>query len=340
MSFCSELKQRICQRAETAGYGREASQSRLDPLAFCCGMTFSHWGEQADKSRTRVMRAGPAEALRVLEETYENITKKPLPVTVKAAATLREYKITIPKKPGRPARRSSENSTAHFSQPFEQSRKEVLSVFGRFEESDGELKLAPSIRNDESKTAAFIAGVFVANGLIGDPERDYHLEITGLSAPQADELACLMMETGIHPAVTLRGGLYSLYLKDAGQISELLAAMGDSEAYFAVSNVMIKKDVGNRMNRQLNCDAANFAKSAAAARRQIEDIELITASGAAQDLPPQLAATAKARTDNPDASLSELAEILKIGRSGVNHRLAKIGDIAERLRALAKEDAK
>ena len=61
------------------------------------------------------------------------------------------------------------------------------------------------------------------------------------------------------------------------------------------------------------------------------DIKKIDKIIGLEGLKPDLMATAKARLDNPDETLNELAEILNISKSCLNHRLRKIVEIAEQL---------
>ncbi|MBR4224910.1 MAG: DNA-binding protein WhiA, partial [Oscillospiraceae bacterium] len=96
----------------------------------------------------------------------------------------------------------------------------------------------------------------------------------------------------------------------------------------------ILKDVRNKANRIANCDTANIERTLNASRRQIEDIEYIMANGGMDDLSEELRDMALLRLENPDVSLSELGEMLEkpVGRSGANHRLRRLSEIAERMR--------
>ena len=101
-----------------------------------------------------------------------------------------------------------------------------------------------------------------------------------------------------------------------------------------LENLRIVKEVRNSINRRVNCEAANITKTVNAAARQIEDIEYIRDYYGFQNLPEGLRQMAEVRLDNPDAPLKELGEYLNppVGKSGVNHRLRKLSELAERLR--------
>ena len=66
----------------------------------------------------------------------------------------------------------------------------------------------------------------------------------------------------------------------------------------------------------------------------IEDIELILTKMDLSQLPQSLSDIAALRLDYPDASLKELGQMLNpaVGKSGVNHRLRKLAEIADSLR--------
>ena len=124
-----------------------------------------------------------------------------------------------------------------------------------------------------------------------------------------------------------------MYVKEGTQISDLLNVMEAGVALMNFENVRIVKEMRNSVNRQVNCETANLNKTVSAAVRQIEDIERIRDTVGLEYLAPGLRAVAIARLENPDMNLKDLGEILDppVGKSGVNHRLRKIGEIAAEL---------
>ena len=79
----------------------------------------------------------------------------------------------------------------------------------------------------------------------------------------------------------------------------------------------------NNVNRVVNCETANLAKTVNAAVKQINAIKKLKENGKFNDLPDNLKELANLRLENPEASLVELGQMLKepIGKSGVNYRL-------------------
>ena len=110
--------------------------------------------------------------------------------------------------------------------------------------------------------------------------------------------------------------------------------MGAHQSLMSLDNLRILKDMRNSINRKVNCEAANITKTVNAATKQIEDIMYIKEHYGFHNLSDQLREIAEVRLDYPDATLKELGEYLnpKVGKSGVNHRLRKLGELADRLR--------
>ena len=125
-----------------------------------------------------------------------------------------------------------------------------------------------------------------------------------------------------------------VYLKESNQIEELLGLMGASVAYLKFENIRIEKEMRNSINRQVNCETANIGKIVSASVRQLEDIRLIEETRGLKSLPPNLREIAVLRKTHPDMGLKDLGNLLDppVGKSGVNHRLRRIGEIANSIR--------
>ncbi|MDO4975746.1 MAG: DNA-binding protein WhiA [Eubacteriales bacterium] len=181
---------------------------------------------------------------------------------------------------------------------------------------------------------AFLRGAFLACGSITDPEKNYHFEITCNS----ETIACMLKDQmeffGLEAKIVLRKKYYVVYMKEGSMISEMLAIMEGHISKLNFENIRIFKDVRNVVNRRVNCETANINKTVSAARKQIEDIEYIEKTIGLKGLPESLRAIASARLEEPSATLKELGERLQppVGKSGVNHRLRKISQIAQELR--------
>ncbi len=160
------------------------------------------------------------------------------------------------------------------------------------------------------------------------PEASYHLEYATTNYQLAELLHSLLRRLEFPAGLTGRKEDYVVYLKEGDAILDFLAMLGAEEAATAFEAARNVKDVRNQVNRLVNCETANLNKTAAAAAKQIAVIRELAASGRLASLAPGLREAAEARLSHPEASLSELGEMLGLGRSGVNHRLRRIMDVA------------
>lgn len=181
---------------------------------------------------------------------------------------------------------------------------------------------------------SYLRGAFLAGGSITDPEKTYHLEITCRSRDFAAETSALMNGFGLNAKVIKRKESYVIYLKEGENIVDFLNIIGAHSALMDLENVRILKEMRNNVNRIVNCETANLEKTVNASFRQVENIKLIRDNGGLEQLPESLREIAELRLEYSDASLKELGEMLNppLGKSGVNHRLRKLDDIAENIR--------
>lgn len=181
---------------------------------------------------------------------------------------------------------------------------------------------------------AFIRGAFMAAGSISNPNKSYHFEIKCSCEKKAEQLINLLKKYDIEGKMVARKGNYVVYLKEGEGIVDVLNVMEAHVSLMEMENVRILKGMSNYYNRQVNCETANIKKTVATSVRQIEDIKYIMKTKGINYLPPKLQEIALVRIDNPDASLQELGQRLEppLGKSGVNHRLRKICQIADDLR--------
>lgn len=181
---------------------------------------------------------------------------------------------------------------------------------------------------------AFIRGAFLASGSISDPEKFYHFEIVCTTEDKAVQLKNIIQYFNIDAKIVERKKHFVVYIKEGAGIVDILNVMEAHVALMDLENVRILKEMRNSVNRKVNCETANLKKTVSAAVKQIEDIKFIRDKVGLSVLSDNLEEMARLRLDNPDASLKELGEMLTpaVGKSGVNHRLRKICEIADDLR--------
>ncbi len=181
---------------------------------------------------------------------------------------------------------------------------------------------------------AFLRGAFLSVGSMSDPSKGYHLEFNCADEAKAKQLQEVMADFDIESKIILRKKYYVVYLKEGSGIVDLLNVCEAPVALMSLENLRILKEMRNSVNRRVNCETANITKTVNAAARQVEDIEYLKLHYGFENLPEALREMAEVRLENPDAPLKELGGFFHppIGKSGVNHRLRKLSELAEKAR--------
>ena len=189
-----------------------------------------------------------------------------------------------------------------------------------------------------SGAQAYIRGAFLGSGSLTNPQKNYHAELINVSRDHQEALQELMGYYGLEMHMIARKrqhqSVYVLYLKEGEQIVDLLNVMQAYTALMDLENIRIEKEMRNQINRSVNCEAANLQKVVQAAYKQVRDIEYLISQVGWEGLPASLSQMARVRLEHQDESLQELGRLLDppVGRSGVNHRLRKLSQMAEQLR--------
>jgi len=183
---------------------------------------------------------------------------------------------------------------------------------------------------------AYLRGAFLAGGSVNHPESNsYHLEIFTTYQEHCNDLCALANQFRLNARCIERKKGYVMYLKEGEKITEFLSLIGAHQALLYFEDIRIVKDMRNSVNRLVNCETANLNKTVSAAMKQIENIKLIERIMGLEQLPDKLREVAEVRLKYSELNLAELGEILpsgKVSKSGINHRLRKINEIAEKLK--------
>ena len=181
---------------------------------------------------------------------------------------------------------------------------------------------------------AYIRGAFITAGSMSDPSKSYHFEIVCNTQEKAEYVRDMINSFDMEAKIVKRKKAYVVYLKEGAQTVDILNVMEAHISLMELENVRILKEMRNAVNRKVNCETANINKTVSAAVRQLEDIVYIRDTTGFDKLPEGLKDVALTRLAYPDAALKELGSLLEnpIGKSGVNHRLRKLSEIAEKLR--------
>lgn len=207
------------------------------------------------------------------------------------------------------------------------------------EDSSRVLRISNRILTNTCCKRAFLRGVFLCTGSLTNPEKKYHFELALPDMEKAEQLREVLGSFSMDAKIIRRKKQFVVYIKEAECISDILNIMGAHISLMDMENIRILKGFRNNINRQVNCETANLSKTVSAATKKIEDIIYIRDEAGLSSLEPNLKEIAALRIEHPEASLKELGEMLSepLGKSGVNHRLRKLSEIAEKLREQRKE---
>lgn len=186
----------------------------------------------------------------------------------------------------------------------------------------------PILQNHCCKRA-FLRGAFLGGGSISRPSSDYHLEMVTENEDFAQTIIKIMHGFSLKAKLTDRKNDFIVYLKDGEGIANFLSVIGAHNSMMELENVRILKEMRNNVNRVVNCETANLNKVVKAVVRQVNCIKYIDSHLGLGELPPKLQEMAQLRMNYQEASLNELVEYADgLGKSGINHRLKKLEEIA------------
>jgi len=217
--------------------------------------------------------------------------------------------------------------------PEPSDRARLLDAFGH-SGYEASLRINRAPLEEDCCVQAFLRGAFLTCGTATDPNKGYHLEYAVPYKNLAKDLYTLLGEIPAFramPAIVQRKGGYAVYLKESGQIENLLTYLGAPRAAMELMQVKMFKEARNNINRKTNFETANMDKTFSASARQTAAIAAISDTVGLDALPPHLGDLARLRLEYPDMTLRELGERLHISRSGVNHRLQRLLELGEKI---------
>lgn len=310
MSFSSKVKEELYRHVSTA---RHCQLAELAAILHFCGSIGG--GERGNFIQIR------AENVLVVRKSFTLLQKT--------------FNISTETKV-----QHEENGSAYFLKiPDQEVGKRILQST-RFLDSDG--RLVSGLRDPVNRMIiknaccqrAFLRGAFLCVGSMSDPGKGYHLELVCGLQPQALQLQELLAGFEIEARIVRRKKYFVVYIKEGTGISDFLNVTEAHVALMEFENSRVVRDVRNTVNRRVNCETANIAKTVNAAARQVEDILWLQQKYGLENLPDGLRQMAQVRLEHPDAPLKELGTYLDppVGKSGVNHRLRKLCELADGIR--------
>lgn len=207
----------------------------------------------------------------------------------------------------------------------------IMHAFGFEREETFSLHInLPVVEEDCCKTS-FLRGAFLAGGSVTDPGKGYHLELATTHQSVAPESYALIQEVlGFPPKIASRSGTRVVYLKQSEQIADFLTFLGASVASMGIIEARLERELNNQVNRRCNCDDANITKVVEASQEQLNAIRILREKNLFETLPQKIKEAAILREQNPESSLTELADMIepKISKPAMSHRLKRLVALA------------
>ena len=215
----------------------------------------------------------------------------------------------------------------------------ILQDIGYYDKENHYLKTPPAyIVGANEEIRAYLRGVFISSGSINDPKTSrYHMELLITEPEEAVFIQKLINIFDLNAKILSREKGYMIYIKEAEKISDFLKILRANKAVMYFEDVRIYREKKNQTNRLNNCEQANIDKVIQTATIQLKQIKIIEDNESIELLDEKTKETLEYRKKYPEASLKELAEIITyetgktITKSGLNHRLRKIKELAERI---------
>ncbi len=313
MSFSSEVKEELSKRI---GSSRHCQLAELAAIITCIGYV------GMDEDGEMVLYLQPENCLALRK--FFTLIKKAFNIVTSFLEDVPDIK-----------------SSGRIYRPVLKDKEELTALLKatRLMESDGSIRkfedgASPIITKNSCCKRAFLRDAFLCIGSISDPNKGYHLEFVCTSEGQAYQLQELIESFDTEARIVQRKKYHVLYVKEGAGIVDLLNIMEAPVSLMNLENLRILKEMRNSINRRVNCEVANITKTVNAATKQIEDITYIRDNYGFRKLPDSLREMAEVRLEHPDSTLIELGGFLDppVGKSGVNHRLRKLSELADRIR--------
>lgn len=182
---------------------------------------------------------------------------------------------------------------------------------------------------------AYLRGIFLASGFIGDPRSNFHLEIIVEKEQLAYDILSIMKELDINARVVPKRQSYMIYMKSGSNIENFLACIGASTSHIKFTTVRVNKSLRNEANRLSNAEFANVDRATKASVKQLKDIQIVLKKYKSRpdSIPPAIKEFIELRVANPSASMKELGQLAKpaMTKSAINHRARRLEEIARKI---------
>lgn len=182
------------------------------------------------------------------------------------------------------------------------------------------------LQNDEI-FRGYIRGVFISCGYIKDPKKEYSLDLFLDNEVLADKVYNLLFAKKKKVSKTKKKNKILVYLRNSEDIMDILVFMDALQHFFGYEETTIIKNLKNKTIREMNWEVANETKTLNTGNNQIKMIKYIGEKIGLNNLTPVLEEAAFLRLNNPESSLQELADMIKISKSGIRNRFRRIEEV-------------
>lgn len=338
MSFSGNVKEELVKQLPAARHCRIAELASI--LHFCGSITEEDAGGSGGRERKKEPETG-----KIAQKKTEKVQKLSIQAeneaVIRKCFTLLEKTFNI--NTGVETRNSGKSASYSINITDSEQIRQVLQAV-KFMDGEGKIRdMREPVSSILIKNAccqrAFLRGAFLAAGSMSDPEKSYHLEIVCSGLSQAEQIRSILQAFEVEAKIVSRKKYQVVYMKDGTGISDFLNIAEAHVSLMDFENHRIVKEMRNSVNRRVNCETANISKTVNASTRQVDDILFLQLKYGFANLPDSLREMAEVRLNYPDAPLRELGEYLNppVGKSGVNHRLRKLSELADRLREQSGE---
>lgn len=190
-----------------------------------------------------------------------------------------------------------------------------------------------NLKQEEQLERVCVREAFLQYGSFSDPNKEYHLEFVFKTKKKAEEISKILSKNGIKAKIIKRREKQIVYLKEGEDISNCLAFIGASSAMLRFEEIRVMREMRNNVNRKVNCETANLTKTVHASYEQVKAINVVKKTKYWKELEDGVRDIALLRLENPELSIQALGSksTPPISKSGANHRLKKIMEIAREI---------
>lgn len=214
--------------------------------------------------------------------------------------------------------------------------KQALEEFELMSVEDGNFSafsegVPQQLLDEEKCRKAYFQGLFLGVGSIYVPSEEkggYHFELSLDGETLADDVKELLSDLRINTRMSDRAERKLVYVKDKHIILAALHTLSLNDCALRLEGIIRERETANSLNRSVICETANLDKTIEASAKLLLALAKLRSEGLYESLPPQLLQTAEMRASHPEASLAELAELLGVTKSCLNHRLHRLLELA------------